>query len=446
MTTVLAFLFVLGVLVFVHELGHFLVARWHGVRVHTFSLGFGPKLLSFRRGDTEYCVSVIPLGGYVKLAGENALEEETNEPSPMSTTSSASDQLVSDQFMAKSRWVRFQVYVAGPVMNILLAIVVAAVVLSRGADVPIYRSGPPVIGSVEAGSPAETAGLRVGDLLVSLDGASIPTWDEFEMAVVPKAGRELSLVATRGDERISVRVTPVAVGSYEMGDLGIGPVLRPQITQVNPGSPAEQAGLLRGDVLLAVNGARDLAQDAIIERIRASADTPITLTIERAGQSRDVPVTPRGPQGAALIGVGISQFEVRRIDPSVFEAVKLSVQQNWETTLLIGKTLGGLLTRETPVRQLMGPVGIAQLSGSAAELGWVALLNLMAMISLNLGLLNLMPVPVLDGGHIAILAVEGLARRDLSIRVKERILVAGATVMVLLMVTVIYNDIARLIR
>jgi regulator of sigma E protease len=231
-----------------------------------------------------------------------------------------------------------------------------------------------------------------------------------------------------------------------MGDLGIGPVLRPQITQVNPGSPAEQAGLERGDVLLAINGARDLPHEQIIDRIRSSADTPIALTVERSGAPRDISVTPRGPQGAALIGVGISAYEVKRIDPSIAEAVKLSIQQNWETTTLIGKTLGGLLTRETPVRQLMGPVGIAQLSGSAAELGWVALLNLMAMISLNLGLLNLVPVPVLDGGHIAILAVEGLARRELSMRVKERILVAGATLMVLVMVTVIYNDIARLIR
>jgi len=437
MTTILAFLFVLGVLVFVHELGHFLVARFHGVRVHTFSLGFGPRLFSFRRGDTEYCISVIPLGGYVKLAGENALEEEA---------SGNTDPLASDQFMAKSKWVRFQVYVAGPVMNILLAIVVGAVVLSRGADVPIYRSGPPVIGSVEEGKPAAAAGLRGGDLVVSVDGVPMSTWDEFEMAVVPKAGRELTLIANRQGERVSVRVTPVATGSYEMGDLGIGPVLRPQITQVNPGSPAEQAGLERGDVLLAVNGARNLTQDEIVERLRASADTPLTLTVERAGTSRDTTVVPRGPQGAAMIGVGISGYEVRRIDPSVVEAMKLSVRQNWETTRLIGKTLGGLLTRETPVRQLMGPVGIAQLSGSAAEMGWVALLNLMAMISLNLGLLNLMPVPVLDGGHIAILAVEGLARRDLSIRMKERILVAGATVMVLLMVTVIYNDIARLMR
>ena len=437
MTTILAFLFVLGVLVFVHELGHFLVARWHGVRVHTFSLGFGTKLFSFRRGDTEYCVSVIPLGGYVKLAGENALEEE-----PTGT----SNPVASDQFMAKSKWVRIQVYVAGPIMNILLAIVVSAVVLSRGADIPIYRSSPPVIGSVEAAKPAAAAGLRAGDLVVSVDGVPMATWDDFDMAVVPKAGRELTLFVNRQGERMSVRVTPVATGTYELGDLGIGPVLRPQITQVNPGSPADQAGLLRGDVLLAVNSARELPQEQIIERIRASADTPLTLTVERGGQPRDVSVVPRGPQGAALIGVGISEYEVRRIDPSPIEAVQLSVQQNWESTRLIGKTLGGLLTRDTPVRQLMGPVGIAQLSGTAAELGWVALLNLMAMISLNLGLLNLMPVPVLDGGHIAILAVEGLARRDLSVRMKERILVAGATVMVLLMVTVIYNDIARLIR
>jgi regulator of sigma E protease len=441
MTTILAFLFVLGVLVFVHELGHFLVARWHGVRVHTFSLGFGPKLFSIRRGDTEYCISIVPLGGYVKLAGENALEVEEEQQAK-----GPGAPLASDQFMAKSKWVRFQVYVAGPVMNILLAIVVGAVVLSRGADVPIYRSAPPVIGSLSADSPAAAAGLRAGDLVLSLDGQPVTTWDEFEMAFVTKAGRELNLVASRNGERVSVHVTPVATGSYEMGDLGILPVLRPQITQVNPGSPAAEAGLERGDVLVAVNGTRDLPQSAIIERIRASASTPMTITVERGGQSRDVQVTPRGAEGAALIGIGISEYEVRRIDPSIAQAISMSIQQNWETTRLIGKTLGGLFTRDTPVRQLMGPVGIAQLSGSAAELGWVALLNLMAMISLNLGLLNLMPVPVLDGGHIAILAVEGLARRDLSVRMKERILVAGATVMVLLMVTVIYNDIARLMR
>jgi regulator of sigma E protease len=431
MTTILAFLFVLGVLVFVHELGHFLVARWHGVRVITFSLGFGPKLLKFTRGGTEYCISAVPLGGYVKLAGETVEDAQTGAP---------------DEFLSKSKWVRFQVYVAGPLMNILLAIVVGAIVLSRGADVPVYRSDVPVVGSVEADSPAAAAGIAVTDRLLSVDGVPVSTWDDLEMAVLPRAGRELSILLDRGGERVTVRVTPEAVGSYEMGELGIGPVMRPQITQVNPASPAEGAGFRRGDVFLAVDGAPVRIDQDIVERIRASADAPLTITVERSGAPVDISVTPRGPQGAALIGVSISPFEVRRIDPSAVEAVQLSLQQNWENTILIGRTLAGLVTRDTPVRQLMGPVGIAQLSGSAAELGWVALLNLMVMISLNLGLLNLMPVPVLDGGHIAILAVEGLSRRDLSVRVKERILVAGAALMVLLMVTVIYNDIARLLR
>jgi regulator of sigma E protease len=431
MTTIFAFLFVLGVLVFVHELGHFLVARWHGVRVITFSLGFGPKLLKTTRGGTEYCISAVPLGGYVKLAGETVEDTQTGAP---------------DEFLSKSKWVRFQVYVAGPVMNILLAIVVGAIVLSRGADIPVYRSDVPIVGSVVDGSRAALAGLRVGDRILSVAGVPVSTWDDLEMAVLPRANRELAVLVDRGGERLTIRVTPEAVGSYEMGELGIGPVLRPQITQVTPGSPAEAAGLQRGDVLLAVNGESKLVDQEIVERIRANADIPLRLTVERAGRPVDVVVTPRGPQGAALIGVSISAFEVRRIDPGPIDAVRLSLQQNWENTVLIGRTLAGLVTRDTPVRQLMGPVGIAQLSGSAAELGWVALLNLMAMISLNLGLLNLMPVPVLDGGHIAILAVEGLSRRDLSVRVKERILVAGAALMVLLMVTVIYNDIARLIR
>ena len=193
---------------------------------------------------------------------------------------------------------------------------------------------------------------------------------------------------------------------------------------------------------------RDLPHEEIIERIRASADTPLDAARSSAPeQPRDVTVVPRGPQGAALIGVGISQYEVRRIDPSVVEAVKLSVQQNWETTRLIGKTLGGLAHARDTGASVDGTGRHRSALRQRCRTGLGALLlNLMAMISLNLGLLNLMPVPVLDGGHIAILAVEGLARRDLSVRVKERILVAGATVMVLLMVTVIYNDIARLMR
>jgi regulator of sigma E protease len=431
MTTALSFLFVLGVLVFVHELGHFLVARWHGVRVITFSLGFGPKIARFERGGTEYCISIVPLGGYVKLAGETVDEKQTGAP---------------DEFLSKSKWVRFQVYIAGPIMNILLAWIVLAGVLSQGADVPLYVSEPPVIGRVAEGSPAAVAGLRPGDRILSVDGRPVDTWDAMSIEVVTKAGRELTLLVARDQSQVSVTVTPEAVGRYELGDIGIDAVLRAQVTQVNAGTPAERAGFQARDVFVEVGGARGLTQEQIIERIRSSSDTPLAIVVERGGAEVPLAVTPTGGDGAATIGVGLTPWETRRIDPTVLEAFQMSAVQNWESTKLIGRTLRGLFTADTPVRQLVGPVGIAEMSGAAASVGWVALFNLMAMISLNLGLLNLMPVPVLDGGHIAILAVEGLARRDLSIRVKERILTAGAVAIVLLMVTVIFNDISRLLR
>ncbi len=431
MMTVLAFLFVLGVLIFVHELGHFLVARFYGVRVITFSLGFGPKLLKFTRGATEYCISAIPLGGYVKLAGETVQDQRSGEP---------------DEFLSKSKWVRFQVYLAGPVMNLGLALVVVAIVLSLGADVPLFQSSAPIVGTVTAASAAEAAGLKPGDRIVTVDDKKVDTWDALSLEYLPKANRELELGVIRGGELLRIHITPRAIGKYEIGDLGVGPILRPQFTQVNPGGPADRAGIKRGDVVVALEGVRAVPRDSIIEKIRSSPGQPIRMTVDRDGEEVGVTVTPESDGGIGMVRVLLSYYEVKRVDPSFPQALKLSVKQNWENTVLIGKTLVGLITRETPVRQLMGPIAIAELSGSAAELGWIELLNLMAMISLNLGLLNLLPVPVLDGGQIAILGWEGLVRRDLSNRAKERILLAGAALIVLLMVTVIYNDISRLMR
>jgi regulator of sigma E protease len=428
--TLLAFLFVLGVLIFVHELGHFLVARLHGVRVMRFSLGFDPKLVKFTRGGTEYSIGLIPLGGFVKLAGETVEDDRTGAP---------------DEFLSKSKWVRFQVYLAGPVMNVLLALVLLTITISRGADVPIYEDSPAVIGQVAAGSPAEKVGLKAGDRVVRVGDREVKTWNDVDLAVMPKANHEMTFIVERGGRPVTVQLTPDAVTKFEIGTIGILPVMRPQLITVDPNGPAARAGLQRGDVIVSVDG-RKLEQPQIIERIQQGVGQPLVLTIERSGTTHDIAVVPEKYAGVGAIKVSIAPYEVRRIEPSFGQAIAMSAQRNWDNTKMIADTLRGLVRGHTPMRQLMGPVAIAQLSGTAASLGWIYLFELMAMISLNLGLINLLPVPVMDGGQIAILAFEGAARRDLSLRVKERILLAGAALIVVLMVTVIYNDIARILR
>ncbi len=427
--TILAFVFVLGVLIFVHELGHFMMARRIGVRVLTFSLGFGPKILNIHRGGTDYCVSIIPLGGYVKMAGENPEDQRTG---------------ASDEFLSKSKWQRFQVLVMGPVMNVVLALVVMAVVLYQGAQVPLFDQQPVVIGTFSDNSPAKAAGLQAGDQVVALDGRAIDNWDQFSMAIVTKARKEVAVGYVRNGKAGTVTVVPNAVGKFDMGDIGIQPSVHPQLGELTPGMPGAQAGLKTGDVILAAGGEKDISYDRLLAAIKAHDNQPLTLTIRRDGVVQDVVVTPRMTGDKPMIGAQISPVETRMVEPGPLEAAKLSVQKNWEWTRSIVETLVGLFTRETSVKQLMGPVAIADLSGSAAEAGWIPLFSLMAMISLNLGLLNLMPIPVLDGGHIFILALEGLARRDFSMRVKEKMLLAGFVVLLMLMVTVIYNDLMRI--
>ncbi|HET7619879.1 MAG TPA: RIP metalloprotease RseP [Vicinamibacterales bacterium] len=425
----LAFVFVLGVLIFVHELGHFLMARRIGVRVLTFSLGFGPKIVKFRRGDTEYCVSAIPLGGYVKMAGENPEETRTGSP---------------DEFLSKSKWQRFQVLLMGPVMNLVLALVVMAVVLYQGAQVPAFEQMPVVVGSFADDSVAHKAGVEVGDRIVSVNGDPVETWDRFSMVIVTKPNREVTLGIVRDGKPTSVQVTPVAVGKFEAGDIGILPVMHPQVADVTPGEAAEEAGLQAGDVILAAGGETNVTRERLIQLIDSHAGQPLPLNVRRGDRIQEIVVHPRRIGDDVRMGAHLTPWEQRSIEPGPIEAVKLSAAKNWEWTKLIVQTLVGLFTRETSVKQLMGPVAIADLSGTAAAQGWISLFSLMAMISLNLGLLNLMPIPVLDGGHILILGLEGLSRRDFSMKVKEKMLMAGFLVLLVLMVTVIYNDLMRI--
>ncbi len=435
MTTLLAFAFVLGVLVFVHELGHFLMARWHGVRVLTFSLGFGPKLLKVRRGDTEYAISAIPLGGYVKMAGESGEDQRTGSP---------------DEFMSKTKWQRFQILVMGPIMNLALAVVLLAIVLMQGVDAFAFQEQPAVIGVVQPGSPAEQAGIRPGDVIVRVGGQDIDRWEQLEIAVSSKPEREVGITVMRDgrEERLTVRPVTTTLTTrsdtrFEIGTIGVLPDAYPVIPSVVAGDPADRAGLRAGDVIVSIDGQRMVFPSQVSESISPRAGQALPMTIRREGVEQTVIVTPEQRGAVAMIGIGITN-QMRSFTPGPLEAVGLSVERNIETAQQILYTLKDLFVGAASPRQLMGPVGIAQLSGETAQLGWIAVFQLMATISLNLGLLNLLPIPILDGGHITIMALEAVARRDFSVQVKEKMLLAGFVLLMMLMVTVVYNDLTRI--
>ncbi|HET9360040.1 MAG TPA: RIP metalloprotease RseP, partial [Vicinamibacterales bacterium] len=428
MLTILAFLFVLGVLIFVHELGHFLAARRHGVRVLTFSLGFGPKILKATRGDTEYCISAIPLGGYVKMAGENPDDPRSGQP---------------DEFLSKTKWQRLQIYVAGPAMNIILAVIVLAFVLAQGAEREVYRDEPPVIGTVLPDSPAARAGLRRNDRIVAVAGRNVATWQDLFVAIGTRPDRDVGLTYTRDGKSIDVTVRPVGQGEYEIGNIGVLPDIHPVVASLIPGEHAEAAGFKAGDVIVAVNGERMVTRNQLIELTARSAGRTLEFSILRDGKALTLTGTPQLRGSKGMMGFYLGE-PTKMFKPGPLTALRLSVERNVELSGLLFRILGGLFTGETSIRDFQGPVGIGRLSGEAAQEGFVSLLSLMALLSLQLGIINLMPVPILDGGHILIMGLEGIARRDFSMQVKEKMLLAGFVVLMMLMVTVIYNDLTRI--
>ena len=434
----LAFGFVLGVLVFVHELGHFLAAKRVGIRVLKFQLGFNPTIIKFKRGDTEYGIGALPLGGYVKMAGESPEDVERDQYGNIVRRP--------DEFMSKTKWQRFQVLIMGPVMNIALALVLTTIVLYQGAAVPAYEDQPAVVGVVMPDSPAAKAGIRPGDRILSVAGSDVDTWEKFFIAIASRANREVPLRILRNGQEITVKVTPIVPpgqSRFEIADIGVLPDVHPHIPTVNPGEPGDRAGIKPGDIVLAVDGEPITFLSQVRSAIAKKPGQPITITVLRNGQRLDIQATPekRGENG--WLGIGLAD-DTKSIKPGPIEAIGMSFKKNLDFGTMIFQTVWGLLTRETSPKQLMGPVAIAQLSGESAQLGWIALFSLMAMISLNLGILNLLPIPVLDGGHIFIMALEGIARRDFSVRVKEKMLLAGFVVLMMLMVTVIYNDLTRI--
>ena len=426
--SVIAFVFVLGVMIFVHELGHYLVAKLLGIRVEVFSLGFGRRLIGFKRGDTDYRVSLLPLGGYVKMAGENYDEELTGEVG---------------EFMSHPKLHRFAVAVAGPLMNIGLAFVLVVVSFLIGVPTYRYLHQPAVIGSIEPASPAAQVGLQRQDIIVSIDGDPTATWQDVEILVSMRANQELNLTVEREDIQLQKRLTPVVAKELEVGTIGVTPFIAYTISQVQPDTPAARAGLQPGDEILKVVRGTQTAVGFYesLETISSSQGESLLVEVRRGDQIFEKTITAAEIDGRWRIGTVVNLVRVQK--HGLLEAIQKSLERNYRLTALTFNVLGRIITGRTSVRTLSGPIEIARYSGRAASTGGIQLLSFMAFVSLQLGILNLMPIPILDGGVIALLALEGLMRRDISINVKERIFQVSFIFLMVLMAIVIFNDIAK---
>ena len=431
-TSLIAFVFVLGVMIFVHELGHYAVAKFLGIRVEVFSLGFGPRILGFTRGDTDYRVSLLPLGGYVKMAGETYDEELTGSEA---------------EFLSRPKLHRFAVAVAGPVMNIFLAWLLLAVNYTVGVEVAAYRGQPAVIGVVAPDSPAERAGIQLNDRIVSIDGEPTPAWAQVETAIITSPNQTLRLALEREDgSLVEKEVTTTIQGTSELGTIGAGPSFPWSIEGVAPTSPAATADLREGDAILYVDfdGERANGFYEIPSFVEAREGKPLVFTIRRQGQILEKTIAPVRMGDGVRIGIKGKQFlklSIERYGP--LEAVVKSFERNVQITALTFYIVGKIVTGRASLKTMSGPIEIARYSGAAASSGLIHLMGFMALISLQLGIFNLFPIPILDGGVIALLAIEGLIGRDISLPVKERIFQVGFIFLVLLMGVVIFNDISK---
>lgn len=419
-----AFVFALGVIIFVHEAGHYLVAKLFDVKVLTFSLGFGRRIWGFQRGETEYRVAWIPLGGYVRLGGESP-EEATGDPR---------------DFQAKPRWQRIVVYLAGPAMNVVLAVFLVAAVFMSGYDVPFVQDIPPVVGTVVEGGAADEAGLRSGDRILAVEGKEADSWQDVWMPVMESPGEEVSLRFEREGRVRETTVVPRKATKYEFGDAGFFPRLLPRIAAIVADSPAEAAGFRPGDQVQSVDARPLTSMREFVDYVEDRAGDPIEVTVRRGDELRELTVIPAAEGGVGRIGVQLSIS--RQYGP--VEAFRQSLRYNWNVTEQTVALVGKLVTREVQAkRALHGPIEIAALSGEAARRGLPDLLHLMGLVSISIAILNLLPIPVLDGGQIAILLVESTLRRDLSLRLKEAVTMVGLVLVMLLMVAVIAFDLAR---
>lgn len=425
--TIIAFLLVFGILVFIHEFGHFFMAKLVGIRVEVFSFGYGKRLFGFKKGETDYRISLVPMGGYVKLLGEGMFE-----------TGRA---LAPDDMMSKSRGARLLVMAMGSIMNILLAVVLVAVLNGIGVPAPEYQDQRPVIGHIDPGSPAEQAALRAEDEILSINGRKVATWNDVEIAVGTKPDKVIGLEVLREGRVLPVELRTGSVTRYEMGYAGFRGKILTQVRLVTADSPAEKAGLRAGDVIAAIDG-EPIYFYSFIPAIEKNAGREVVLTVDRGGERLDLAVTPRREGNVGKIGIIQEPRSVLR-KYGVFGAIRESLRTNRDNVFLVIRFIKELFTGEASTRQLGGPLEIANFSYAALRMGWMALMSWIAVISLQLGVLNLFPIPVFDGGQIFVLLLESLFRKDFSPKVRTIWMQVGFVIFVALIVFVILNDFVK---
>ncbi len=437
MMTIIAGILMLGVLVFVHELGHFWVAKFCGVKVLKFSLGFGPKLLSRQWGETEYLICAIPLGGYVQMLGEGGGEqgeeaELTAEEIPRS-------------FAHKPISQRLAIVSAGPIMNLLLPLVVLPISFMIGVQIPTYVEQQPCIGYVVPATAAADSGFVAGDCILAVNRQPVDSWSDTNKSFVTNAGEALTFEVLRSGRSVELQVAEENNSLEGLQALGLLPQQLARVGGLQPGMPAEKAGIVAGDLILQIGDTEIVSWYDLKTVIQSVGQSPVQVLLERDGESLSVELVPeqREDEGDFLIGIApMRDSTLQRF--GFVDAVQEGATRTWELIELTVVFVQKLFTGSVSAKNIGGPITVVQVAGQAAQTDLAAIFSVLACISIQLGILNLLPIPILDGGHILFYLVELIIRRPVSVRAREMAQQVGMAMLLMLMVLAFYNDIVRL--
>jgi regulator of sigma E protease len=427
------YLVLIGMMILLHELGHYLAARFFDVKVETFSFGFGPRLFGFKRGDTDFRFSLLLFGGYVKMAGDQPGDEANSDPRNL---------------LAKPRWQRLIITFAGPAINVVLAVVLlTGLFMTHFPKIPTPAN--PLVGNLDVNGPAAKAGIHEGDQVVKFDDISNPTWEDITIKEISSPKQPLDVVVKRDGQRMHFTLTPISDEKQGVGYLGWSQETEVRVLSIVSGMDAQRQGIEPGDILVSANGIPLRSTTRLLEIERETDGRPLDIVYSRKGQEHHATVTPikRNMEGQGerwMIGL-TTEPRVEFTKLPLREAFVESVRQNAQSAKVIFKVLEGIVERRMSPKSIVGPVGIVQMSGEAAREGAATYFGLMAMVSLNLAIVNLLPIPILDGGVILMLLVEMLMRRDLDLKMKEAVVKVGFVFLMVVVIFTIYNDISRML-